>query len=78
MIICNFTPVPREDYRLGIPDPGHYVRVLSSDDARFGGSGFETPSRVAVENVPAHGFPQSIRLRLPPLAALVLAHERRG
>jgi 1,4-alpha-glucan branching enzyme len=73
MIVLNFTPVPRADYRIGAPRPGAYVERLSSDGARYGGSGLETPGRVATEAVPCHGQPQSVRLRLPPLGALVLA-----
>jgi 1,4-alpha-glucan branching enzyme len=73
VVLCNFTPVPREGYRIGVPDPGDFVRVLSSDDTRFGGSGMEPAARIATEARPLHGFGQSISLLLPPLAAVVLS-----
>jgi 1,4-alpha-glucan branching enzyme len=73
VVLCNFTPVPREGYRIGVPDRGDFVRVLSSDDARFGGSGMESNVRVSAEPEPLHGFDQSISLLLPPLAAVVLS-----
>ncbi len=76
VVVLNFTPVPREDYRIGVPEPGRYVRRLSSDEGRYGGSGFETLGVVDTEAVAFHGYPQSLRLRLPPLGALVLAPER--
>ena len=78
IVICNCTPVPHLDYRLGVPEPTDLVCLLSGDDARFGGSGLETPARVTPEGAPAHGFAQSIRLRLPPLAAVIFSPERRA
>jgi 1,4-alpha-glucan branching enzyme len=72
VVVCNFTPVAREDYRIGVPRAGEYVRELSSDDPRYGGSEFETLARVATEPIETHGHPQSARLRLPPLGALIL------
>ena len=72
----NFTPVPREDYRIGAPEAGVYTTILSSDDPRFGGGGYPAPARVSTEPIPWHGFPQSMRLVFPPLGALVL--ERAG
>jgi 1,4-alpha-glucan branching enzyme len=76
VIVLNMTPVPREDYRIGIPAAASYALRLSSDDPAYGGSDYETPSRYAVEKIPSHGFEQSIRLRLPPLGALILQPEK--
>jgi 1,4-alpha-glucan branching enzyme len=73
VVLCNFTPVPREGYRIGVPDRGDFVRVLSSDDSRFGGSGMEPAARVSAEPQRLHGFDQSISLLLPPLAAVILS-----
>ncbi len=73
VIVANFTPVPRDDYRIGTPATGAYVCRFSSDDRRYGGSAYEAPDRVRTERTPAHGYPQSLRLRLPPLGLLVLA-----
>ena len=55
------------------PQPGRYVQILSSDSHEFGGSGFDSPAELETEPTPFHGHPQSLRLRLPPLGALVLA-----
>ena len=75
LVVLNLTPVPREHYRIGVPAAVPYVHLLSSDDARFGGSGFPAVERAQPEAVPFHGFPQSVRLTLPPLGALVLMPE---
>jgi len=73
VVALNCTPVPRDDYRMGVPHAGAYVVRLSTDDPRYGGSGYPVTPRTETEPVPWHGHPQSIRVRLPPLAALVLA-----
>jgi 1,4-alpha-glucan branching enzyme len=73
IVICNCTPAPRPDYRIGVPDPVDLVCLLSSDDSRFGGSGLEAPRRLTPDGEPAHGFAQSIRFQLPPLSAVILA-----
>ena len=72
VIVINFTPVPREDYRVGVPAFTRYTEVLSSDELRFGGSEFETTQGVDAERIPIHGREQSVKLRLPPLGALIL------
>ncbi len=73
VIVLNMTPVPREDYRIGAPEEGDYRVLLSTDSSEFGGSGFELPESFATEDVPTHGYTQSLRLRLPPLSAIILA-----
>ena len=70
--VFNMTPVPRDDYRIGAPFPNKYVEKLSSDSSRFQGSDYETPKTMYADPVPFHGFSQSLRLRLPPLGALIL------
>jgi 1,4-alpha-glucan branching enzyme len=72
----NLTPVPREDYRIGAPAEGRYRVVLTSDDRRFGGGGWAPQELVHTEPSPFHGFPQSMRLNLPPLGAVILVPER--
>ena len=72
VVVLNLTPAPRDDYRIGAPSAGTYVELLSSDAAEFGGGGYPTTTRAATEPIAWHGFPQSIRLRLPPLGALLL------
>ena len=73
LVALNLTPVPRGDYRIGVPRPGAYYEILSSDSPRYGGSQYETRKQVRTEDVPWHGCPHSIRLNLPPLGALILA-----
>ncbi|HMJ13587.1 MAG TPA: 1,4-alpha-glucan branching protein GlgB [Polyangiaceae bacterium] len=76
LVIFNFTPVPREDYRIGVPTAGVYCERLSSDNKRFGGSDFGTHAEVATDPIAMHGREQSVNLRLPPLGALILVPAR--
>ena len=75
IIVCNFTPVPRENYTIGAPRPGFWAEALNSDATFYGGSGSGNLGGVATRPVPAHGRAQSLTLTLPPLAALILRHE---
>jgi len=72
MVVCNFTPVPRHDYRIGVPAEGFWAEALNTDAAEYGGSGVGNLGGVASEAVSAHGHAQSLRLSLPPLATLLL------
>jgi 1,4-alpha-glucan branching enzyme len=72
IVVLNLTPVPRDGYRMGVPELTTYRQRFSSDDRRYGGSGVVTHGTVEAEATPFHGFPHSIVLRLPPLGALVL------
>jgi 1,4-alpha-glucan branching enzyme len=72
LIVLNFTPVPRENYRIGVPRSGRYVERLSTDDQRFGGSEYRTAAVIDADPVPQHGREWSLSLNLPPLAALIL------
>lgn len=74
VVACNFTPVVREDFRIGLPHGGQWREVLNSDHPRYGGSGILNET-VQAEEEPWHGRPASVRLRLPPLASIVLACE---
>jgi 1,4-alpha-glucan branching enzyme len=69
---CNFSPVPREGYRIGAPAPGEYREILNTDSELFGGSNFGNAGSLRAEAVPSHGFAHSITLRLPPLGVLWL------
>ncbi|MBK5187787.1 MAG: 1,4-alpha-glucan branching protein GlgB, partial [Gemmatimonadaceae bacterium] len=73
IVVLNMTPEPRANYRVGVPAEGSYDILLSSDSARFGGSGYARERMVRTDPSPFHGFPQSLSLDLPPLGALVLA-----
>ncbi|MDX1412131.1 MAG: alpha amylase C-terminal domain-containing protein, partial [Nitrospirales bacterium] len=71
-IVCafNFTPVPREGYRMGVPKEGWYQERLNSDAAAYGGSNMGNGGGVQAEAVPWHGQPCSVVITLPPLAAV--------
>jgi 1,4-alpha-glucan branching enzyme len=72
VMIFNFTPVPRLGYRIGVPRAGFYAELLNSDSEVYGGTNVGNGGGVASEPIEAHGFAQSIRLTLPPLACLLL------
>ncbi|MGM0601964.1 MAG: 1,4-alpha-glucan branching protein GlgB [Bacillota bacterium] len=76
IIICNFTPVPRDNYRIGVPGPGEYELILNSDQKAFGGSDYETSARIKAEKNKFHGFDYSLAINLPPLAGLYLKHKK--
>jgi len=75
LVVCNFTPVPREGYRVGVPSGGVWRELLNSDAVDYGGSGMGNLGRVEAEDKPAHGRPHSLILTLPPLAAVFLKAE---
>ena len=72
VFVCNFTPVPRLDYRIGVPKPGRYLEILNSDAEMFGGSNMGNGGSVMAEESGSHGRPASVTLTLPPLAVLAL------
>jgi 1,4-alpha-glucan branching enzyme len=72
VMIFNFTPVPRTEYRIGVPEAGAYAEILNSDAALYGGSNVGNGGVVHTEPVAAHGFDQSLRLTVPPLGCLYL------
>ncbi|MCC7153331.1 MAG: 1,4-alpha-glucan branching protein GlgB [Bryobacterales bacterium] len=69
--VCNFTPIVRHQYRVGVPTGGVYVEVLNTDWDQFGGSGVVNAGDLLAEPVPTHGRTHSINLTLPPLAVAV-------
>ena len=72
LVVCNFTPVPRHDYRIGVPHGGRWLEVLNSDAQVYGGSGMGNGGAVTADHVPGHGHPVSLPLVLPPLSIIVL------
>ena len=72
VMVFNFTPVVRGEYRIGVPAEGFYAEILNSDSGAFGGSNVGNGGGVHTEPVAAHGFDQSIRLMVPPLGCLYL------
>ena len=63
--VCNFVPVERQGYRIGVPYRGTWAEVFTSDDAAFGGQGVSNGKQIKTEDVPMHGFEQSVVLTLP-------------
>ena len=72
LIVSNLTPVPRADYRLGVPVGGYWAELLNTDAPVYGGSGVGNAGGVTAEDREAHGRPWSLTLMLPPLATLIL------
>lgn len=75
VIVCNFTPIPRISYRVGVPVGGAYQELLNSDDEQYGGG--NTGNREAREAYPYawQGFPYSVDLTIPPLGIVILKHQ---
>jgi 1,4-alpha-glucan branching enzyme len=74
LAVMNFTPVPREGYRIGVPAAGVYIEELNTDAVHYGGSGITNEMRTA-EAIEAHGKPYSIAIRVPPLATVLFRYE---
>jgi 1,4-alpha-glucan branching enzyme len=71
IVACNFTPVPRTNYGIGVPEEGFYREILNSDAAMFGGSNMGNSGGVNAELVQKHRHPCSISIVLPPLGVVV-------
>jgi 1,4-alpha-glucan branching enzyme len=70
--LLNFTPVPRDGYRIGVPVAGAYNELINSDAEAYAGGNLGNAGVVYTEAIPSHGFEQSLRLNLPPLGFLLL------
>jgi 1,4-alpha-glucan branching enzyme len=70
LVACNFTPVPRLGYRMGVPQGGPWRECLNTDSEYYAGAGMGNLGAVRAEAVPAHGMPASVSLTLPPLSVL--------
>jgi len=75
LAVCNFTPVPRENYRIGVPHGGFWREALNSDATEYGGSGMGNRGGVDADPWPQHGRPFSLALTLPPLSVLFLTDK---
>ncbi|MCP5276298.1 MAG: 1,4-alpha-glucan branching protein GlgB [Burkholderiales bacterium] len=73
VIILNFTPVPRENYRIGVPVEGIYQEVFNSDSMYYGGSNMGNAGYIHASREPWMGLPCSLKIVLPPLAGIMLA-----
>jgi 1,4-alpha-glucan branching enzyme len=72
VMVFNFTPVARPEYRIGVPEPGFYAELLNSDAAVYGGGDVGNGGGAATDAVASHGFDHSLRLMVPPLGCLIL------
>jgi 1,4-alpha-glucan branching enzyme len=72
LVVCNFTPVPRLGYLVGVPTGGYWRELLNSDALDYGGTGMGNLGGVNAQELPVHGRPCSLKLTLPPLGALFL------
>jgi 1,4-alpha-glucan branching enzyme len=72
IVALNFTPVPRVDYRIGVPCEGAWKEILNSDAEEFGGGGVGNPKSMQSDSMSWHGQPFSVNLSLPPLAVIFL------
>jgi 1,4-alpha-glucan branching enzyme len=70
MVVCNFTPVPRHDYRIGVPRGGFWQELLNSDAVQYSGSGLGNFGGCVADEIGMHNRTHSLRLTLPPLSAL--------
>ena len=75
LVACNFTPVPRPAYRIGVPRGGRWRERLNSDAADYGGSGQGNLGALQAEALGTQGFDYSLNVRLPPLAVVVLTPD---
>jgi 1,4-alpha-glucan branching enzyme len=76
LVVCNFTPVPREGYRVGVPEHCHYAEVLNSDAGIYWGSNMGNRGGFPSEPTPWQGQPCSLNITLPPLAVCVFKPMR--
>jgi len=78
MIVCamNFTPIPRPNYRIGVPAPGYYGEILNSDAGIYGGANLGNLGGTHTDPLPLHGCQQSISIHLPPLAMVLFKPMR--
>ena len=75
VVVCNFTPVVRIGYRIGVPETGRYREILNTDAEHYGGSGVSSPEPLEAQPIEHHGRPASLELKLPPLATVMLSRS---
>jgi len=76
VVVMNFTPVPRYNYRIGVPYPGYYKEIFNSDSEIYGGANIGNLGGKNAEKIPWHGRPYSIEINLPPLAGVIFKPEK--
>ncbi|MFA5915358.1 MAG: alpha amylase C-terminal domain-containing protein, partial [Burkholderiales bacterium] len=78
LVVCNFTPVPRMNYVVGVPGGGYWREIANSDATLYGGSGMGNLGGIEAAPVAAHGRFHSLAITLPPLAVLMFKADVRG
>jgi 1,4-alpha-glucan branching enzyme len=78
LFVCNFTPVVRENYRVGVPREGSWREILNSDAPLYGGSGQGNYGGLSTIPLPIHGRPYTLNMRLPPLGVVAFQPDSRG
>ena len=76
VVACNFTPLVRKNYRIGLPLPGFYREVLNSDSEYYWGSNVGNEGGVMAEAIPSHNLPYSAEIAFPPLAVVIFKYEK--
>jgi len=76
VIILNMTPMPHHDFRVGVNATGKWAEIFNSDAKKFWGSGLDNPKPVKTETVNWHGRENSIKIEIPPLAAIIFKREK--
>lgn len=72
IVVCNFLPVKRRNYRIGVPFKGIYSEIFNSDSAEFGGSGIKNSDKIISDDMPLHSYSNSVELTLPPMSVIYL------
>jgi 1,4-alpha-glucan branching enzyme len=75
IMVMNFTPVLRENYRIGVPKTGQYAEIFNSDAGYYGGSNQGNGAGLQTENISWMNHAQSLLITLPPLAGLIITHR---
>ena len=78
LVVCNFTPVPRQNYRIGVPWEGFWKEALNCDAPMYGGSGQGNLGGLRAAPLPIHGRPFSLNMTIPPLGIVFFRHEAPG
>ena len=76
VVICNFTKVRRDYYKVGVPEKGVYEILFNSDAREFGGEGILRKKQYKTLPLPMHGQEQALELTLPPLSAMYLVKKK--
>lgn len=74
-VVCNFTPIPRYNYNIGVPFGGRWIELFNSDDGELGGSHTKNPWEMEAAHYPSHGKPYTLSITLPPLGVIYMKRQ---